>query len=241
MAITQFRVHPTGFEEIRAKLLTRLIASGGIIIGFSMLVCYLNCGEEKDSPYKIFVSAILITGLFSFILARGIRIQKKLLRSYVLTVENGFIVREQAGTPPIAFSYEDIGSITRTFAGGFLVLCPATNEVILIPPQIERRDELERLLNTIRPVVPQKGPKLWMSARPYVAPFVIVLLFGMFTADPQWMVLISGLLLIPLIAYAFVSIQKSRMLPVGLKQLSWTLVVAIGVIIWWMWYRLWTL
>lgn len=240
MAITQFRIQQNGFEEIRAKLLTRLIASGGLIIGFSMLICYLNCSAGKDNPYLIVVSAILITALFSFLLTRSMRIQKKLLKSYVLTVENGFIVREQSNTPTIAFSYEDVGSITRTFAGGFLIHCPATDEVIVVPAQIDHRPELERLLSTIRSITPQQGSRLWISVRPYVAPVVIALLFGMFTADPQWLVLISGLFLLPLVGYAFVSMQQSRVLPKGLKRLSWVLVGAMGVIVWWMWYRLWT-
>lgn len=238
MALTQFRVRTNGFKEIRAKLLIRLIASGGIIVGFSLLIWYLNASAGKDNPYKIFVPAILIAALFAFILTRSMHIQKKLLAGYVLTVENGFIAREQPDTQPIAFSYQDVGSITRTFGGGFLIHCPSTNEIILVPPQIDQQEELGRLLNSIHPVTPQKDSKNWMSLRPYVAPLVIVLLLGIFTADPKWMVVLSGALLAPLMVAGFVTMQRSQLLPKGLQQVSWALIAALGAMIWWVWYRL---
>ena len=87
-----------------------------------------------------------------FRLYRGVNRQKEIFDSYVLTLNNNAITREQYNTSTITISNAEISEIIKKSNGSFTIKGKSTVDVIVVPSQIDEYEKLEKALADIRQI-----------------------------------------------------------------------------------------
>src|SRR5262245_57976252 len=117
----QFRIKQDGFKEIKKQTLMRvapiifLAAAGGAAIAS------INSKDNESNVaiLPIFIPLIVVSvgiGLY-----RGLNRQKALFESFVLTIADNLITREQLNTPTVSIYFNDIQLIKKNKNGSFII------------------------------------------------------------------------------------------------------------------------
>lgn len=168
-----------------------------------LVVAYPFFTEDKstDRGYLYGVIPILLVTLgVGFYL--GILKLRTILESYVLTIDNYEIIREQFNTPINVMPLDDIEDIIRNKDGSFTIKSKKKFNDIDIPPQIEKYDELENVLKRIMPIniISKENPNKKYSA--LIAALILLSMMAVLILDNKIIVGISGALFTSYLAYA---------------------------------------
>lgn len=212
-----FKIRQNGFKEIQKQSLQRSIPLMIIAItaGISMSIFNAKPDMEKLNVLPIIIPIIVIAGGFG--LYRGLNRQKSIFESYTLTITDNLITREQFNTPIISLYLNEITEIVKNKNSSFSVKGKNANDII-IPPQIESYEQLEQMLNKIRPltsvaVVP------FMERYPLVTVLATILLMVcVFTVTNKIIVALSGSILIAIFIWSYIKIRASKNIDTKTKK-----------------------
>lgn len=145
--------------EARKKVLgTTLLVRAGFILFFLLLGFFLSIATS-DSRYSVLDNAAALTwtiSIFSAILLVTTIVSwnrnKNLLEYYRLVVEDDRIKRVQYNTPDLYIRKSDIVSISENLAGQVKIQGRDPKDIIFIPAEIERKQELDKLLGAIKTI-----------------------------------------------------------------------------------------
>jgi hypothetical protein len=179
-----------------------------------------------------------VTMFFFLVVAGGggvlfsIRTQKAKYESYELGIGDEIITRTQHNTPSMSLKKDDIKEIVKNSNGSYSIKGRGGMlDVIGIPAQIENSERLEVLLNTFAPVRIEEKPSLFARFQ-YV--FIIggLALFGaVFTSTNKIVVSVSGMLIVALIIYNLIVLNKSKNMDKSMKTASWvSLILLVSVV-----------
>ncbi|SEW35607.1 hypothetical protein SAMN05428988_4361 [Chitinophaga sp. YR573] len=204
----QFRLRPEGFKEIRNKTLFRYIIAMGLaaIIGASIyLIGFKDMGAaDIDTDFlSIFIPVFVV--LMGFRIYRILSRQKALFDTYVLTFSDNLITREQANTPVLSLHSFEIKEIIKDKVGHFWI---KANDVIIVPVQIERYEEVEVLLNKIVPVTTKMSFKY--KYRNVISIVSLALMFCVYLTTNKLIIGISGPLLAGILIWNLIDRWKLR-------------------------------
>lgn len=160
---------------------------------------------------------------------RKIRHQKTLMDSYTLTVLDNLISREQVNTPTVAIYTSDIREIFRHRNGSYIVRGKNAVDMIVIPSQIERYDELAAALESIRPVTAKNPQSLMMRYVGVLALVNLVFMLTALSASGKIPVAIGGIGTVAVTTWSFVATLKSKNVDRKTKRSVWW---ALPVMIW---------
>ncbi len=146
-----FKIRENGFEEIKKKLIIRAVPTLLIAISFGIAIVFFNSKEKEDLYSNLPFMIPFLLFFAGFGIFRGLKRQKMLFESYQLIFSESDVTREQANTPTVNIQFINIKSITKDAKGGYIVKGKTTAETIFIPAQIENYENLEILLNQIKP------------------------------------------------------------------------------------------
>lgn len=229
----QFRVRPDGFAEIRKRILIRAIPVLLIAITLGLVISQVN-NQDKETDINIlpfFIPAVvLIAGLS---LRSGLNKQKKLLESYLLTIDDNVITRQQLSTPEITIYFHEVKEILKNQRGGIAIKGFDATDIIYIPAQIERYAELETLLNQVKPVT---APGAATSAlakilSPIISLSGLVLLGIVYLVENKIAVGIAGTGCIILMSWSLIQIQRSKNVDTKTKKRRWILLIVIFAVL----------
>src|SRR5687768_15679728 len=142
------------FHEVRKKILIAIISVYGVAV-FIVLFIFSSSKTEIDNSW-IF-TLMLIAPVLAFTTYRNIKRQKKIFETYRLSITDDAVIREQDNTPTITISKNTIKKIIRTTAGMYCVIGESQFNAIVIPAQIEDRDDLHQVLSEIMPITAKKS------------------------------------------------------------------------------------
>lgn len=224
----QFTTQKEKFASVSKDMLTRLIPIYLFVILIVGLIPVFKSGT-MDLAGIISISFLFVIMVINTF--RSIGRQRKIFESYTLTFENELITRRQDNTPVLSIAYTDIEKIVKSSKGMFIIK-GKTSDVILVPQYIQEYEQLEALLQSIHQVdVRTKAPLL--SKVIFVFPLLTIgLLAGVLAASNKIIVAVCGTLILALLTYGFIIIQKSRNVDYRVKRGRWfMLVIAASVII----------
>ncbi|MBC8125486.1 MAG: hypothetical protein H7X70_07095 [Candidatus Kapabacteria bacterium] len=100
--------------------------------------------------------------------------------------------------------------------------------MIVVPSQIDNYDEVERALAGLGPIVQMSGPNTF-QVHALLSIVVTVGLFAtLYISENNVIVFLSGSLLIVILAYSFIEIQRSKNIDIRTKKGSWWSVFMIA-------------
>lgn len=147
----QFRLRQEELKELKRKNLWKfiIIVVLALVMGALSIVLKVEYKSIEINMSMIPVTIPVLVVVLGWAIYRGLSRQKALFDSYVLTFSDNLITREQANTSTLSLHSFEINEIIKDKNGHFWI---KANDIIIVPAQVERYEEVEALLNKIVPV-----------------------------------------------------------------------------------------
>lgn len=227
----QFKIRQDGFKEIRKALLVQVISLSLIAIIGGMAMSHFS-GNEDQRDVNVFPVLIpIVLGAMAFGLYRGVQRQKTLFDSYVLTIDDSGITREQYNTSTITISNSDIKKIVKNSNGSYTIKGNSSANIIVIPSQINDYEKFEKLLFDLGPISVKTKESLLQKFRIPISLLALGLMGIVYIAKDKIIVGITGTILLVFFIYSTFAIQRSKNIDNKTKKASWWVLLMIGSII----------
>lgn len=235
-----FKIRPDGYKNVRKKMLLWgiPIMLTGVVISFQ--IALQSNGSDVSAAYNsnnyldwlvYIIPFVLILSFASFGLYRSLGRVKKMFASYELLITDNLISREVVNTPTISIYVNEVQEIIRHRNGSYMIKGTKANDLILVPKQIENREQLELILDQIKPVT-TKGKAITQIRLLAVLSFInLGLMWCVFAVDNKTIVAIAGTLFFVIFIYNFIRIQKSKNIDYRTKKTRWISFLALLVVL----------
>ncbi|HRZ96270.1 MAG TPA: hypothetical protein P5084_01840 [Paludibacter sp.] len=206
------------------KFLDLVFSYAGIL---SLLVLAILCIYFIDmgNYSNLFTNGLVVT-IVGMSFYRGIRIQKKQINSFVLTIDDTSVTQRKANMGPLTINFSDIGYILALKNGGILIRQKDSTNHILIPQGIENKDEIINRLESVMPIT--KPTKEFTHNTSLIVGIIILTLlaFFVFVYSTNPLVIIPlGIVMLAAIIFSFISTQKSKQLDKKIKRGSYFIIL----------------
>jgi hypothetical protein len=238
--VEYFRPKPGSFSEISKALFYRTIPIMLLAFAVAFLITEYKSGFSESSVKSgvaMFVFMIVAGGagvLFSM------KTQKAKYESYELGIGEELITRTQYSTPSMSLKKGDVKGVVKNSNGSYSIKgIGGMLDVIGVPAQIENSERLEVLLNGFAPIQIEEKPSLFTRFQ-YV--FIVggLALFGaVFTSTNKIVVSISGGLIVALIIYNLVVLNKSKNIDKSMKMVSRVSLILLFSVVMTVYWKVW--
>ncbi|WP_143307983.1 hypothetical protein [Chitinophaga vietnamensis] len=229
-----FRLTPEGLAAMRKRIMIRVIPVFLVVV---IVLAFVASKNKND--VMLMAGFVIVVGAWSvFNISRRL---KKVYESYEIEVDEHAVIRRQAGAPDLNLSVFDIKLINQKKTGGIIIRGEGKGETIIIPPEIERLDELTTLLNQMVPFSEKDIQPVAERFGAVFGLFSLALLLGFVLIDNKILSSICGAALAAIMIRAFVLRSKNTNLPDSVRRSGWILllvgaVILVNIVIRWMGY-----
>lgn len=234
----QFKIKENGFDEIKKKIILQTSLFALIAAGGGLAISHFNTDAQSSDSNTFFIIIPIMLGVIAFGVVKGINRQKRIFNSYKLIVNEERIVRHQEMTSDIEIPLNKIIKITKHKNGGFAIRGAKSNDLIVIPSQVENIEELELRLSQIAKIT--YGNEKTITQRfPWATPIIVVgLMITVYMSENKILVGISGVLLSIGLIYSLVFTQRSNHVDEKTKKGLWLILIVIFSVISIMYFKL---
>jgi heme O synthase-like polyprenyltransferase len=223
----QFKIKLEGIEKIKRKTLIMILVGTIIGIAVTILIGHMHPGS-KFKAVQIILIPIIASCIHYYRLSKR---RKEMLASFLITISNTSIKREQKNTPVIEIAFNDINQIINKSDGSFIIKGRTSQDIIYVPYYMENYDTLQKALYRIMPV---KG-NIKQSILNKYGLLLIILLFVssniVFFLKDKILVTMAGITLTPISIWYIIMVQKSKNVDKRAKRLSFMAIPFIFIII----------
>lgn len=241
-----FKIRPNAYKTVQKKMLFRGIPIMLIAAGIIYLVAVQSTGDNindikgaynSDSyidwlPYLIPLVSILIFAGFGFY--RGLDKIKKMYNSYELLITDNLISREVVNTPTVSIPLNEVQEIIKHKNGSYVIKGSKANDLFLVPKYIEAPEQLELLLNQIKPIAPKGKAIMQLKLLALISFINFGLMMCVLYFQNKIIVAVTGTLFVVLFIWNLIRIQKSKNIDYRTKKTRWISLVAVLIVIYFM-------
>ena len=195
------------FPEVRNKVLIGIISVYGIV---AFVILYMFTSSKTEPDYTWVYTLTIIAPVLAFSTYRTIKRQKKMFETYLLTITDDTVIREQDNTPTITIAKDRIKKIIRTSAGIYCVIGESQLNAIAIPAQIEDRDDLEQLLSGIMPITAKTSGNALQWFYLAIGMLAVAAAFMGLASEDRIVFTLSALVICGVMLWGFVVIHRSK-------------------------------
>ena len=206
----QFRNKENGFKELRKQVLIKIIPLGLIAVTGGIAMSEINSNNRGNDvnvlPFVIPMALVAMSvGLFL-----GIKRQKALFESYILTIDENTITRQQDNTPTVSIQKDAISDIIKNVNGSITIKGKDSRDIIGVPAQIENRSELETHLRAFKDITVKSSEHILQKLIIPLVLIVVGLLAIVNISTHKLLVGVSGTLLLVILIASFIQTQRSK-------------------------------
>ena len=224
----EFKIKPSGFKVVRKRILLYMYMPMLIIIITVMLITSMT-GNGIRGFIQPWLPVLLFGGFMAFTITRTLKRTRLMLDSYIFTITDNMIIREQVNTPTICIYLNNIKSIVKNKIGSFIIRAKQGNDMIVIPSQIENREELEKMLSDLQPISSKSDKTLLYSLLTLAG--TISLGACLCISTDKWLIGASAILLAGFVVWAFIMGRKNKNIDYRAKRSLWIfLLVAFSIL-----------
>ena len=240
----QFKIRQNGFNEIRRGMLIKTIPLLLIAVLVGLGISYFNSSRQESEVNVYFFVIPMVLIVLGFSIYRSVNRQKEIFDSYKLSIDNNSITREQSNTQTISIPIEDIREICKNSNGSLTIKGNSTVNIIIIPAQIENFEKLEQLLSEIMPISEKnKDNKSFLQKHIAILSFLLpIATLGLMAVVFLWnnkiIVGICGTLLLVILTFSFVGIQRNKNIDNKTKRGRWWLIIVVISILLALFYKI---
>lgn len=236
----QFKVSEEGLMRTKARVTKTMVFVGVLGLLFSH---FINQAQQKepDISTEIPVMALLVI-VFIGSTIWTLKRTTQLVQSYTVSFTNNAVVRGQFNTPTITIPYNEITEIIKNYDGSFSIKGKSKFEAIGIYALIENHEELEKILESLKPVTQPAATINFLHKYNFIIILATFATMGIFyLSTNKLLIAISGISIISLLCYSLYTIQKSKSLDNTTRRSSWATLLVLFSAIFSMLYRLFVL
>lgn len=175
--------------------------------------------DSRIDPETAFIVVSACVVIMPISIHRLLKKQKAALDSFVLTIDDSS-VNAATSTGEVTMSYIEI---KRNTEGGLVITSGLNNTMIVIPPEMENKEQMETRLHAISPFM-TSGKSLVISRYGTVIVITYFILFFTFITSRQQLVnIITGPIVVAGTALAFRAMHKNKNLPQKIRWIKWLL------------------
>lgn len=228
----EYKIKPNGFQEIQKKIIFRTVPMSLFAASVGIYIAKSNNSSINENDFDVLPYAVpLIFVFLGYSLYKGIKRQRSLFESYKLTINDENIIREQLNTSSINLPINQISKISKLKDGTITIIGRNKSEMIIVPVQIEKYDEIESKLNAIIPLKVIEKEKLLEKYSSVTGLITIGLMVCVYTLTNKIIVGVSGSLLLGILLWSFIVLRKNKNLDEKTKKgVWWIIIVLISII-----------
>jgi hypothetical protein len=102
------------------------------------------------------------------------------------------------------------------------------SEVILVPPQVDNFEELERLLNQLKTIKERTTEPIPQKYRTAISLLTLALMAIVYIAKDKMLVGVSGTILVGFLSWSFYEARRNKNIDNKTKQAIWLVLLVIG-------------
>lgn len=228
----EFKIKENGFNEIRKQILVRMIPLVLISATFGLVIIEYNSANSGHPEVNVLPIVIpIILGAFAYGIFKAVKRQQRIYETYVVKIDDGCVIREQANTPTIKILYTDIKKITKPNQGGIVIVGNNSSNVIFVPAQIDDMSGFENTLlanSTVQ--ISLSKPLIQQLMIPMVLA-IVGLMAVTYISTNKILVTISGTILTAIMIVSFIKIQTNKNIDRKTRRSSyWVIVVILSII-----------
>jgi peptidoglycan/LPS O-acetylase OafA/YrhL len=227
----EYRIGPEGIKALRKLLLKRMLFLVPVVLAI-VIFNLVSYSLDKPTDMIFYLIPIFIFLLvYGALLFRVIKKNERLFKSYVLTIENILIRREQLNTQDVDIYFNEIVEISKSKNGWLTVKGKYAGDVIFIPAQIENFGEVERILTEIKPITSNPVKSTYEKYAVFI--FLIgfaSMICSMIVTNKIIVGLCAALFSYLMIRY-FIYVRKNKNIDNKTKRRFWFILVIAGFIV----------
>ena len=227
----QYKNSPAGFATLRKRIIVKVIPLmlAGLIASLSISY-FREKGGQTDLSQWLLVTIFLLV-LVAYVIFKGIKRQREIYDSYLLTTGDDYLSRKQNGLSEITLLFSEITEITKDKYGNLLIKGQKAGQYIAVSAFLENYEEVNKLLQTVQPIS-QSNPKKILQKYPLLLPLIVVSsMIAVCLSNNKIIVAVSGIVFIVLMTFSFYKIRTSVLIDSRIKNKSlWILVVLVFII-----------
>jgi hypothetical protein len=210
-AITQqqFRTDMSAYPKAGRKFMWKYIAVMGVIMIATSAFMYSRSDNTPASMFSLVISLSVYAAVVIFGVIRAMKRYKKVFESYLITIDNNGITREQHETPLVSIPAHEIKSIRKRANNTIVITGKSSYEKIVIPAQMERYSEMEMLLRSLHPFELTATP-LHERLDWAIGLLSAITLFMIIYMDDKRIVLAGAIITIPLYSWSLVQRLRNK-------------------------------
>jgi len=224
----QFRIKPEGFNEIRKKILYTRVPFILLVSIIGIAISQVNSKDNENAMLVWIITIPLMVISVSIGFNRGMKRQRKLYESYLLSITSNLITREQFNTATVSIYFNEIQRVTKGKDGGFVIQGKESADIIIVPPQIEDIDMVEQFLNNISPISQNANSSFLQKNQVLVSIVVLGSMICTYTVTNKLIVFICGSITISFMLRTLYEIQKSKNYDRKIKRSSWWILMVVA-------------
>jgi hypothetical protein len=226
----QFTTTKDGFKEIRKKLLILFIITEVVIVLIGVYIVP-NIFSDSGPDSSLIFTLIMTMAVAAFSHYTSVKRQRKMFESFRLTITNDSVIRETINMPTISIPKHSVREIFRTANGTICIVGESKLNGIVVPPQIENREELVRVLSEIKPIT-IKTSQSWSQ---YAQGAGIILVVGLCALgllnDNRIISSISAVGICAFLITGVVLAHRSKNIDRRMKRLSYMTIIPVLAIL----------
>lgn len=228
---------PEGLVKLRKQLISKLTPLLLIAVIGGVAISYFN-NDKKDGPLAWLIMLVLMLIFLVYSLAKGIKMQKGLYESYVLTIDEDRLSRRQTNLSELTILFSEISTISEDKTDNLIVTDVDQNKIV-ISSYIQGYERIKALLQSIKPISPAIS-KNFLQKYPLLSPVITIgLMAAVYLSNNKIVVGLCGVILIGLMTWAFYKIRISEQLDSRIKRSSLWLLLVIPSISAIVYYKIW--
>lgn len=226
-----FKIRPDSFGDIKKKAFLKLIPGLCGIVVFATVMNMTGGNAYKSDIAATIVPIIVGMTIVALGVFRSVNRYLNLLKSYTLIVDGDLIIREQQNTQTISLNINDIKEIIKNNNRSFLIKGNKSVNFIIVPGQIENYNELEQLLNQIKPVSEKTKLPLLQKYSIIFSLLGLGLMIVLYTVENKVIIATCGTILVAVLIWNLINTQRSKNIDSPTKRRSWFYLIVIASII----------
>jgi hypothetical protein len=228
----QFSILPTAVNDLKRKLIQTLLFLFAVVIMVFVVIPWVASGEVTavDSGTMLTV-LIVLPAILGFTYFNGLKRQKAMLASYKLTITDDTISREMINVPALVIQKKDVREIIKRADGSITIIADSKLNAIGISLHIERKEELEGILNSIKPMTVKTTAVWYQTYSLAIAMVLVTLMFSSFYLENKFLSSAAGAVFVGVMAYSFIVIHKSKNVDTRTKRLSYFMLIPLFSVI----------
>jgi hypothetical protein len=234
----QHKNKPEGFKMVRKRIFTKGLPIMLIAVTTGFLISYFTENGAVEDMYANMLFILFIAAVIAFSFWRTLQKQKIVYDSYLLTVGDDYLLKEQSTLKATRLSFDEIERIEKDGYGNLFVYGALQQNIVLVSANIDDYQGVKDLLQSIKPIGIRDSYNLFQKHPLLTLLIPCGLMVAVYLSNNKIVVAAAGISLIAIIIWGFYKIRTNPYFTNRSKRSAWMIPIALISLILLIYYKL---